>query len=222
MTRARRVEPGPPSARRNPEDKVAELVVRAAEPLLERRAQHDERRLGQPGRLGEGRYRRARPEVGDPPTSGAERKPERDAASPARTTDSELNIVQTAQQAGQFKTLLALATKAGLADDLATGELTVLAPTDAAFKKVPKATLRAVQRNPKLLKRVLLYHVIKGRVPSTTVVTLKSAKTLAGPAVKIRVTGNRVFVNNARVTTVDVPASNGVIHVINRVLIPPK
>ena len=68
------------------------------------------------------------------------------AASPARTTDSELNIVQTAQQAGQFKTLLALATKAGLADDLATGELTVLAPTDAAFKKVPKATLRAVQR----------------------------------------------------------------------------
>jgi len=96
------------------------------------------------------------------------------------------------------------------------------APTDAAFKKVPKATLRAVQRNPKLLKRVLLYHVIKGKVPSTTVVTLKSAKTLAGPAVKIRVTGNRVFVNNARVTTVDVPASNGVIHVINRVLIPPK
>ena len=100
--------------------------------------------------------------------------------------------------------------------------LTVLAPTDAAFKQVPKATLRAVQRNPKLLKRVLLYHVIKGKVPSTTVVTLKSAKTLAGPAVKIRVTGKRVFVNNARVTTVDVTASNGVIHVINRVLIPPK
>ena len=144
------------------------------------------------------------------------------AASPARTNENELNIVQTAQQAGQFKTLLALATKAGLADDLATGQLTVLAPTDAAFRQVPKATLRAVQKNPKLLKRVLLYHVIKGKVPSTTVVTLKSAKTLAGPAVKIRVSGKRVFVNNARVTTVDVPASNGVIHVINRVLIPPK
>jgi uncharacterized surface protein with fasciclin (FAS1) repeats len=106
------------------------------------------------------------------------------AASPARTNENELNIVQTAQQAGQFKTLLALATKAGLADDLATGELTVLAPTDAAFRQVPKSTLRAVQKNPKLLKRVLLYHVIKGKVPSTTVVTLKSAKTLAGPAVR--------------------------------------
>lgn len=144
------------------------------------------------------------------------------AASPARTTENELDIVQTAQQAGQFKTLLALATKAGLADDLATGQLTVLAPTDAAFKKVPKSTLRAVQSNPKLLKRVLLYHVIKGKVPSTTVVTLKSAKTLAGPAVRIRVAGSRVFVNKARVTTVDVPASNGVIHVIDRVLIPPR
>ena len=102
------------------------------------------------------------------------------------------------------------------------GELTVLAPTDAAFKRVPKSTLRAVQRNPKLLKRVLLYHVISGKAPSSTVVTLKSAKTLAGPPVKIRVTGNRVFVNNARVTKVDIAASNGIIHVINRVLIPPK
>ncbi len=144
------------------------------------------------------------------------------AAAPARTNQGELNIVQTAQQAGTFKTLLALATKAGLADELATGELTVLAPTDAAFKRVPKSTLRAVQKNPKLLKRVLLYHVISGKAPSSTVVTLKSAKTLAGPSVKIRVTGNRVFVNNARVTKVDIAASNGIIHVINRVLIPPK
>jgi uncharacterized surface protein with fasciclin (FAS1) repeats len=133
------------------------------------------------------------------------------------------NIVQTAAAAGQFKTLLALATKAGLADDLqAAGPYTVLAPTDAAFKRLPKATLRAVQRNPKLLRRVLLYHVVKGSVPASTVVTLKSAKTLAGANVKIRVTGSRVFVNNARVVTTDVGASNGVIHVINRVLIPPK
>jgi transforming growth factor-beta-induced protein len=144
------------------------------------------------------------------------------AAAPARPTEGELNIVQTAQQAGSFKTLLALATKAGLADDLARGELTVLAPTDAAFKKLPKSTLRAVQKNPKLLKRVLLYHVISGKAPSSTVVTLKSAKTLAGPSVRIRVTGSRVFVNNARVTKVDIAASNGIIHVIDRVLIPPK
>jgi transforming growth factor-beta-induced protein len=141
------------------------------------------------------------------------------AAGPAA---GEADIVQTAKQAGSFKTLLALATKAGLADDLASGELTLLAPTDAAFKKVPKATLRAVQKDAKLLRRVLLYHVIAGKVPSSTVVTLRSAKTLAGPSVKIRVTGRRVFVNNARVSKVDVTASNGVIHVIDRVLIPPK
>jgi uncharacterized surface protein with fasciclin (FAS1) repeats len=145
-------------------------------------------------------------------------------AAGARTSaEPTQNIVQTAAAAGQFKTLLALATKAGLADDLqAPGPYTVLAPTDAAFKRVPKATLRAVQRNPKLLRRVLLYHVVKGSVPASTVVTLKSAKTLAGPNVKIRVTGSRVFVNNARVVTTDVGATNGVIHVINRVLIPPK
>ena len=140
------------------------------------------------------------------------------AAQPAQT---DRNIVQTAQQAGSFKTLLALATKVGLADDLASGELTVFAPTDAAFRKVPKATLRKVQRNPALLKRVLLYHVVAGTVPSSSVVTLRSAKTLAGPSVRIRVTGSRVFVDRARVTAVDVRASNGVIHVIDRVLIPP-
>ena len=144
------------------------------------------------------------------------------AGAAARPAAGEANIVQTAKQAGSFKTLLALATKAGLGDDLASGELTLLAPTDAAFKKVPKATLRSLQKDVKLLRRVLLYHVIAGKVPSTTVVTLRSAKTLAGPAVKIRVTGRRVFVNNARVTNVDVAASNGVIHVIDRVLIPPK
>jgi transforming growth factor-beta-induced protein len=97
----------------------------------------------------------------------------------------------------------------------------VLAPTDAAFRRVPRSTLRAVQRDPKLLRRVLLYHVIKGAVPARTVVTLKSARMLAGPALRFRVTGTRVRVNNARVVTTDVMTSNGVIHVIDRVLIPP-
>jgi uncharacterized surface protein with fasciclin (FAS1) repeats len=144
------------------------------------------------------------------------------AGAAARPAEGEANIVQTAKQAGSFTTLLALAAKAGLADDLASRRVTVLAPTDAAFRKVPKATLRAVQRDPRLLRRVLLYHVIDGEVPSTKVVTLRSTKTLAGPAVKIRVAGSRVFVNNARVTKVDIAASNGVIHVVDRVLIPPK
>jgi uncharacterized surface protein with fasciclin (FAS1) repeats len=141
------------------------------------------------------------------------------AATPAQ---NEGNIVQTAQATGQFKTLLALAKRAGLADDLSSGTLTVLAPTDRAFARVPKATLRAVQSDRRLLRRVLLYHVIKGSVPSTTVVTLRSAKTLAGANVRFRTSGGRVFVNNARVVTPDVMAANGVIHVIDRVLIPPK
>jgi uncharacterized surface protein with fasciclin (FAS1) repeats len=140
----------------------------------------------------------------------------------ARPAHNERNIVQTAQAAGQFNTLLALAKRAGLADDLSAGTLTVLAPTDRAFARVPKSTLRAVQSDRKLLRRVLLYHVLKGSVPSTTVVTLRSAKTLAGPSVRIRTSGSRVFVNNARVVSPDVTASNGVIHVIDRVLIPPK
>jgi uncharacterized surface protein with fasciclin (FAS1) repeats len=135
---------------------------------------------------------------------------------------ADTNIVQTAAAAGQFKTLLTLATRAGLADDLAgPGPFTVLAPTDAAFAKVPPATLRKLRANRALLRRVLLYHVLKGRVASTRVVTLRSAKTLAGPTVRIRVTGSQVRVNTARVTAVDVKASNGIIHVIDRVLLPP-
>jgi uncharacterized surface protein with fasciclin (FAS1) repeats len=99
--------------------------------------------------------------------------------------------------------------------------LTVFAPTNAAFAKVPKATLDTLAKKPALLKRVLLYHVVAGKVTAAKVVKLRSAKTLAGPAVRIRVTGTTVRVNDARVTAVDVKASNGVVHLIDRVLIPP-
>jgi uncharacterized surface protein with fasciclin (FAS1) repeats len=146
------------------------------------------------------------------------------AGATARPSASDTGtIVETAQAAGSFKTLLALATQAGLADDLASpGQLTVFAPTDAAFRKVPAATLRKLKANPALLKRVLLYHVVRGKVTAAKVVRLRSAKTLAGPAVRIRVTGKTVRINNAaKVTTADMTASNGVIHVIDRVLIPP-
>jgi uncharacterized surface protein with fasciclin (FAS1) repeats len=133
------------------------------------------------------------------------------------------NIVQTASSAGSFKTLLALATQAGLADDLASpGPLTVFAPTDAAFRKVPAATLRKLKANPALLRRVLLYHVVSGKVTAAKVVKLRSAKTLAGPSVRVRVTGKTVRINTARVTTANVKATNGVIHVIDRVLLPPS
>ena len=124
--------------------------------------------------------------------------------------------------AGSFKTLLALATRAGLADDLASpGPLTVFAPTDAAFKKVPAATLRKLKANPALLRRVLLYHVVAGNVSAARVVNLRSPKTLAGPTVRILLTGKTVRINGAKVTTADVKATNGVIHVIDRVLLPP-
>jgi uncharacterized surface protein with fasciclin (FAS1) repeats len=142
-------------------------------------------------------------------------------AAGARTREDQ-NIVQTAVAAGQFKTLAKLVTRAGLVGALQQpGPYTVFAPTDAAFKKVPKKTLNALLRNKAKLKAVLLYHVVAGKVPAADVVKLSSAKTLNGKSVRIRMSGMNVFVNSAKVTTTDVMASNGVIHVINRVLIPP-
>jgi uncharacterized surface protein with fasciclin (FAS1) repeats len=130
-------------------------------------------------------------------------------------------IVQTAVAAGSFKTLASLLKKAGLVGTLqGKGPFTVFAPTDAAFAKVPKATLAALGKDKAKLRSVLLYHVVKGNVPAAKVVKLRSAKTLNGKAVSIRVNGGNVLVGGARVTTADVKASNGVIHVVNKVLIP--
>jgi uncharacterized surface protein with fasciclin (FAS1) repeats len=142
-------------------------------------------------------------------------------AAPARPR-AESNIVQTAVAAGQFKTLTKLLARAGLAGALQQpGPYTVFAPTDAAFKKVPKATLNVLLHNRAKLRSVLLYHVVSGTVTAAEVVKLSSAKTLNGKSVRIRVSGMNVFVNSAKVTKPDVVASNGVLHVINRVLIPP-
>ena len=142
-------------------------------------------------------------------------------AAPAKP-QSDANIVQTALAAGQFKTLTKLLTRAGLVGALEQpGPYTVFAPTDTAFKKVPKQTLNALLRNKAKLKAVLLYHVVSGDVKAADVVKLSSAKTLNGKSLRIRVSGMNVFVNSAKVTKADVTASNGVIHVVNRVLIPP-
>ena len=135
---------------------------------------------------------------------------------------SEGNIVETASDAGSFDTLVSLVKQAGLADTLATGgTFTVFAPTDAAFAKVPKKTLSALASDPAKLRAVLLYHVAKGELRASRVVKRRSIKTLNGASVKVKVRRNRVKVNNARVLKTNVDASNGVIHVINRVLIPP-
>jgi uncharacterized surface protein with fasciclin (FAS1) repeats len=132
------------------------------------------------------------------------------------------DIVATATAAGKFTTLTKLLKRAGLVSALKQpGPYTVFAPTDAAFKKVPKKTLKALLANKAKLKAVLLYHVVAGKVTAKDVVKLSSAKTANGNAVKIRVAGGNVFVNGAKVTTADVMATNGVIHVVNKVLIPP-
>jgi uncharacterized surface protein with fasciclin (FAS1) repeats len=133
------------------------------------------------------------------------------------------NIAQVAAGNKQFSTLVSLLKQAGLVTTLTKGSYTVFAPTNAAFAKVPKATLDQVANDPKLLRKVLLYHVVKGKVPAATVVTLdgKSAKTVQGQNVKIRIKNGKVFLNGStQVTTADVGASNGVIHVVNRVLLP--
>ena len=131
------------------------------------------------------------------------------------------NLVETAVAAGKFTTLVSLVKQAGLAETLSgKGPYTVFAPTDAAFKKVPKKTLKALGKDKAKLKAVLLYHVASGRLAAKRVVERSSIKTLNGKRVRIRVRGKNVFVNRSKVVTADVRASNGIIHVVNRVLIP--
>jgi len=134
------------------------------------------------------------------------------------------NIVQTAAGAGQFKTLIKAAKAAGLAGVLSRRRgLTVFAPTDAAFAKLGKRTLRNLlrPRNRHKLRRILLYHVLGKRVPSRAIHPGRTrVRTLARRRVTIRRSRRGIRVNRARVVAADVRASNGVIHVINRVLLP--
>lgn len=131
------------------------------------------------------------------------------------------NIVQTAVAAGQFKTLVKLVKRAGLAGALSgKTQLTVFAPTDAAFAKMPQSTLDALLANRAKLRTVLLYHVVQGRVPAAKVTTMASARTLAKQSVSFMVKDGVVFVNDARVVKANVVTRNGIIHVIDKVLIP--
>ena len=134
----------------------------------------------------------------------------------------EADIVDTAVAAGSFATLAKLLERARLVDTLkGEGPFTVLAPTDAAFAKVPKNKLNALLRNRRKLRRVLLYHVAAGQLNAADVVQRWSIRMLNGRKVRVRVSDSNVFLNRAQVVTPDVMASNGVIHVIDRVLIPP-
>ncbi len=133
------------------------------------------------------------------------------------------DIVDTAVAAGQFKTLVKLVQEADLVDALrGEGPFTVFAPTDAAFAKLPKAQVDALLKDKEALKQVLLYHVVSGKVMSKDVVKLRSAKTLQGQNVNIRVQNKVVRINDARVVRADIECSNGVIHVIDKVILPPN
>jgi uncharacterized surface protein with fasciclin (FAS1) repeats len=134
------------------------------------------------------------------------------------------DIVETAAGAPQFSTLVSLVEDAGLVNALSgDAKLTVFAPTNAAFAKVPKKTLNALAADKKLLRKVLLYHVVAGKLTAAKVVKRAGAKTLEGSRVSFAVKkGGKVFVNDARVITPDIAASNGVVHAINRVLLPPN
>ena len=133
------------------------------------------------------------------------------------------DIVDTAIAAGSFKTLVAAIQAAGLVDTLkGKGPYTVFAPTDAAFAKLPAGTVQDLLKpeNKAKLVAILTYHVVAGDVTSKEVVKLTEAKTVEGQTVKISVHDGKVMINDATVVKADIAASNGVIHVIDTVLIP--
>ena len=133
------------------------------------------------------------------------------------------DIVDTAVGAGSFKTLVTAVKAAGLVDTLkGEGPFTVFAPTDEAFAKLPAGTVDnlLLPENKDQLTAILTYHVVAGKVTSAQVVTLESATTVNGQDVQIRVEKDIVMINGATVVAVDVMAGNGVIHVIDEVILP--
>ncbi|NNE46727.1 MAG: fasciclin domain-containing protein [Rhodothermales bacterium] len=139
------------------------------------------------------------------------------------SADDSVGTVYDVAQENGFSTLVAAIDAAGLRGALeADGPFTVFAPTDAAFAALPAGTVESLllPENQSTLSDILTYHVVSGRVTSSQVVTLTSATTLLGQTVSIEVVDGSVFINGAQVTTVDVQADNGVIHVIDAVLLP--
>ena len=137
----------------------------------------------------------------------------------------KLDIVDTAVADGRFTTLAAALTAAGLVDTLkGEGPFTVFAPTDDAFAKLPAGTVESLLKaeNLEQLKSILLYHVVDGKVMAADVIKLTSALTLEGTDVTIKIDGDKVYINDAQVIITDIETLNGVIHVIDMVLLPTK
>jgi len=139
------------------------------------------------------------------------------------TKVAERDIVDTALDAGNFKTLAAALEKAGLLETLRQeGPFTVFAPPDSAFTALHRGVLDSLMEDVEQLKAVLLYHVLPGRLVSADIMRMRSAKTLNGRDVHILTSGASCLIEEAHVINADVPCSNGVIHVIDKVLVPPR
>lgn len=131
------------------------------------------------------------------------------------------DIVDTAVEAGSFETLVAAVKAAGLVETLkGEGPFTVFAPTDEAFAKLPEGTVEALLKDKDKLTAILTYHVVSGKVMAADVVKLSSAKTVQGQEVDIKASSKGVMIDNANVIKTDVETSNGVIHVIDTVILP--
>jgi len=143
------------------------------------------------------------------------------AARTARPAAATPNIVALAASDPQLSTLVSLVKKAGLVSALSgKTKLTVFAPTNAAFAAVPKATLTKLGKDKALLVKVLEYHVVPGVYDAAAVEKVTSVKTLEGGTLKVAVKSGHVYINKAEVTTANLKASNGIVHIINAVLIP--
>lgn len=133
------------------------------------------------------------------------------------------NIVETAIEAGQFKTLAAALTEAGLVETLeGEGPFTVFAPTDEAFAKLPEGTVASLLKpeNKDKLVKILTYHVVPGKLMAKQVTEQKELKTVEGQPLHVKVEGKTVMIDDAKVVKANIKASNGVIHVIDKVLMP--
>jgi uncharacterized surface protein with fasciclin (FAS1) repeats len=161
---------------------------------------------------------------GDTPPAAAPSGGDMATSTTAMPAAAKADIVTTAVAAGQFKTLAAALQAAGLVDTLkGPGPFTVFAPTDDAFKKLPAGTVETLLKpeNKAKLTAILTYHVVAGKVMAADAMKLTTAKTVEGASLKISVAGGTVMIDNAKVTKADIDCTNGVIHVIDSVLMPP-
>ncbi len=155
------------------------------------------------------------------PTKTAERQPTPTPTMAPKEAMKTNTIVDVAVQNGNFKTLVAAVQAAGLVETLSgDGPFTVFAPTDEAFAKLPAGTVEGLLKDKAALSKILTYHVVAGKVMAKDVVGLTSAKTVGGGEVAIKVVGGKVMINDSTVTVTDIETSNGVIHVIDTVLLP--